>query len=222
VSAERRGAFAALLALGLVAAAPPPSRPDPGLEPADVVDQYRAWAASKHRKGDATELVCRPFAEGAQLCFTHAVGGARTWFTKADGKDAAALEAEGRGTAEEAMARLEAVPVEGFTRSYWLSAKGDGRDHVPVLFPDALDAKLGGPAVVAAPARGVLVAWLPGDLDFDKAVAVGVRRMYETLPDPVSPLIWRWDGKAWKTWGEAKAVDAAPPPPAGGADGTHP
>lgn len=189
---------------------------DPGLEPADVAAQYRAFATKKGRSGGATELVCRPFAEATVLCFSHLEGKKRVYATVDGGKDAAALEAEGRGTEEAALACFEPVTGEGLGRSYFLCARGDGRDHVPVLFPQALAAKVGGDVVVAAPARGVLVAWAPGDLDFDKAVAVGVRRMFESLPDPVSPLVYRWDGARWVTWGEAKL---ATPPAAAGTGG---
>lgn len=198
-----------LLLAALAGAAP--ARPDPGLEPADVEEQFRTWANGKGVQGDAAELVCRPFADQVDLCFTRVKGKARAWVTKAEGQDAAALEAAGKGTAEEALARLEPVAVEGFPQRYWMAAKGDRRDHVPLLFPDALGEKLGGNPVVGVPARGVLVAWVPGAPDFDKAVAVGVRRMYETLPDPVSPLLYRWDGQRWKVWGQAVPSPTAPP-----------
>jgi hypothetical protein len=198
-------------------------RVDPGAEPSDVEAQYREFAASKGRSGDRAELVCRPFAEGVDLCFTHLNGGTRLYYTKADGKDAAALEASGRGDATAALAGLEATAVEGFTRKYWLRALGDGRDHVPALFPEALQEKVGKDVVIAVPARGVFVAWEPGDADFDKVVAVGVRRMFETLPDPVSPLIYAWNGTSWSTWGQAKAVreptTPAPATPVGLAPG---
>lgn len=210
--------LAALLAAPPLAAAPAP-RPDPGLEPADVEEQYRAWATSKGVEGDAAELVCRSFAEAVDLCFSRPKGKGRAWWTRAEGKDAAALEAAGKGAAEEAVARLEPAKVEGFTRSYFVSARGDGRDHVPVLFPDALRARFGVDPVVAAPVRGVLVAWAPGDLDFDKVVGVGVRRMYDTLPDPVSPLLYRWDGKAWKVWGQARPAGEPAEPAAPAAPG---
>jgi hypothetical protein len=188
---------------------------DPGLEPADVQGQYRAFAEKKGRKGAETELVCRPFAEAIVLCFSSSDGKKRVYATAAGGKDAATLEAESRGTAEAALACLEPVQIEGLTRRYLACSRGDGRDHVPMLFPQELAEKLGGVAVVAVPARGVLVAWSPGDLDVDKAVAVGVRRMYEALPDPVSPLVYRWNGTSWVTWGEAREV-APPPAGAGG------
>lgn len=182
------------------------ARVDPSLAPAGIEADFRAWANASGRTGSDAELVCRPFAERVSLCFMRAEGDARVYVTRVDGRTAEQLEADGRGAATDAVKALEPVKVDGFPQPYWVRAAGDGRDHTPFLHPDALRTKLGGEPVVAAPARGVLVAWVPGDLVFDKIVAVGVRRMYETLPDPVSPLIYRWDGEKWVTWGEARAV----------------
>lgn len=199
-----------MLLLGLAVAAPrvDPPRVDPGVEPSDVQAEYRAWAAGEKRTGDRAELVCRAFAESVSLCFTRIEGSKRVYFTKADGGEVAALEASGRG--EPSNLGLEPVTVEGFTGRYWLRAEGDGRDHVPALHPDALRALVGGEVLAAFPARGVFVAWAPGDTEFDKVVAVGVRRMYETLENPVSPLVYRLSGGAWDTWGEARATEPVP------------
>ncbi|MFZ5480370.1 MAG: hypothetical protein ACOZNI_26640 [Myxococcota bacterium] len=199
-----------LLLLAATPASTGPARVDPGLEPEDVEDQYRAFATGKGRAGDAAELVCGPFAEGLRLCFSHPVGKKRVYYTRADGKSLADLVDAGVGTDEEAVARLEEVKVEGFTRSYWLSAKGDGRDHLPALHPEALRRKLGGDPSIAVPARGVLVAWVHGDPEFDKVVAVGALKMHETMPDAVSPLVYRWDGKTWVAWARAKEAGATP------------
>ncbi len=188
---------------------------DPGLEPADVADQYRAFAVSKGRKGEATELVCRPFAEATVLCYSRDDGKKRVYATRAAGVDAGALEAQSRGTDAEALACLVPVVPEGTTRSYLACTRGDGRDHVPLLHPDALAARVGKTFVAAAPARGVLVVWTPGDAEFDKLMAVGVRRMFEGMPDPVSPLVYRWDGGHWVTWGQAREL----PDPVGTPDG---
>ncbi|MDP2305852.1 MAG: hypothetical protein Q8P18_07470 [Pseudomonadota bacterium] len=202
-----------LVALAAFAAAP---AVDPGLEPEGVEAAFRAYAGAQGRPEAARELVCRPFAEKARLCFTRAEASARPYYTRADGLAASALEAAARGSAAEAVKRLEPVKIEGFSAPYWMTAVGDGRDHAALLHPDALRKRVGGAqigdCVVAAPARGVLVAWVPGDLVFDKIVAVGIRRMYDTLPNPVSPLLYRWDGEAWITWGEAREVPGASGP----------
>jgi hypothetical protein len=187
---------------------------DAGVEPSDVGLQYAAWATSQGRAGPATELRCRPFAEGASLCFSRIVDGGRRYWTAAEGRTVAELEEVARAAASASAARLEHIAVDGFTARYFLGAVGDGRDHAALLAPDAMAARIGAPGfVVGIPARNVLVAWVPGDPSFDKAVAVGVRRMYETLPDAVSPLIYRWDGAVWRTYAEARAADQAPSGP---------
>ncbi len=207
-------------------------RVDPGLEPSGVEDLYRAWALGERRAPPRRELVCRPFAERVTLCFSRIEAAGRVYFTRADARDVASLESAslaGKGTESAPLANLQPVSVEGASRSYWVSAQGDGRDHVGLLFPDLLAARVAGPAprydalrppreapgrvVVAAPARGVLVAWVSGDSVFDTLVAVGIRRMYDTLPDPVSTLIYHWDGTAWLTWGEARDVATDPTDP---------
>jgi hypothetical protein len=198
-----------LLIAAAFAAAP---RVDPGVESDEVQAAYAEYAAAQGRPEAARALVCRPFAERTRLCFTRLEGGVRSWYVTADGRSLATLEAAALGSADDAVKRLEPVTVEGFATPYWMAAVGDGRDHAALLHPDALKKRLGGAFVVAAPARGVLVAWLPGDVVFDKIVAVGVRRMYETLPNPVSPLLYKWTGEAWITWGAAREVTGAEGP----------
>lgn len=187
-------------------------RVDPGLEAEGVEAAYAEWAATQGREEAARKLVCRPFMPRAELCFTRVEGDRRLYFTEADGRAVDALELAGRGSANDSVKRLLPVTVEGFKQPYFLANEGDGRDHVPLLFPSAIAARVGTGAVVAVPARGVLVAWVPGDLLFDKVVAVGVRKMYETLEGPISPLIYQWDGQKWSPWGEAKAVDGVQGP----------
>lgn len=202
-----------LLAFAALAAAP---RVDPSLEPEGVEAAFRSYAAAQGRPEAARELVCRGFAERARLCFTRIEASGRPYYTRADGQTLGALESAARGSEADAVKRLEPVKVEGFAVPYWMAVGGDGRDHAALLHPDALAKRVGGAqvgdVVVAAPARGVLVAWAPGDLVFDKIVAVGIRRMYETLPNPVSPLLYRWNGEAWITWGEAREVLGAKGP----------
>ena len=198
-----------LLVAAALAAAP---RVDPAVESDEVEAAYARYAEAQGRPEAARRLVCRPFAERTRLCFTRVEGGLRSWYVAADAKPLATLEAAARGSVEDAVKRLEPISVDGFSTLYWMAANGDGRDHAALLHPDALRKRLGGDFVVATPARGVLVAWLPGDVVFDKIVAVGVRRMYETLPDPVSPLLYKWTGEAWITWGEAREVPGADGP----------
>lgn len=195
--------------LALIHAATAAPRVDPRIEEATAEADWATWSASQGKTGDATVLLCRPFAEQVSLCFTSGTGAKLRWLTKADAPDVASLETKAATTID----KLSETHVEGFSRPYWLRAEADGLDHAALLRPDELARKLGGEPLVAVPNRDVLVAWLPGDPDFDKVVAVGVRKMYATLRDPVSPLIYRWDGQRWATWGVANAVDGDSPRP---------
>ncbi len=188
--------------LGMAWAGPPelprPTTVYPLMEPDSVVGEYRAWAKSIGKTGDATELECAPFAENLVECFLDARG---SLYTRAMGFSAPTLAA---ALVPGTPLGLTETHVDGFTRTYWLRAQGDGQDHVPMAWPAALAAAVAGQPVVAVPVRGAFVAWLPGDAEFDKVMGVGVRKMYETLPDPVSPLLYQWRDGAWGTWGVAK------------------
>lgn len=180
---------------------------DPGLESLDAGQQYAAWAARHRLKGDAASLACMPFVATAQLCFSHVVDDRRVYLTLADGRTPVELLKQAAGDEAAAVAPLAPAYVDGFSPRYF-AVSGDPRAHAAMLFPEALEARLGGKCVVGVPARGVLMAWVPGDLDFDKVMAVGVRRLYDSLPNPVTPTLYTFDGKAWQVWGEA--VDTPP------------
>lgn len=203
-------AFAAPVPAASTPAAPVTAGPDPGFEAADVEQQYAAWARSKKIKGAAADLACAPFAEALQLCFTKVSNGVRSYYTLADGQTPEQLAELGKGKEDAAIALLSEQYVDGFTPRYFL-VTGQPRAHTAMLFPSALERLLGGKCVVGVPAVGVLVAWVPGDLDFDKVMAVGVKRMYDTLPDAVSPLVYTWDGARWGVWAEVKEL--TPPSP---------
>ncbi|MSP55506.1 MAG: hypothetical protein EXR69_07885 [Myxococcales bacterium] len=196
------------LALASEPAAPtdlPSARPlvDPTLESANVVSEYAAWARANKLKGAASEIVCSPFAEGLSMCFTRRQGADRVYYTAADRRSAEDLLTEAKGAEDAAVEGLEAIYVADFTPPYYLVA-GNSRADAAMLFPDALERKLGGKCVVAVPAMGVLIAWIPGDLDFDKVVGVGVKRAYDTLPNPVSSMLYTWNGASWVVWGQAR------------------
>jgi hypothetical protein len=175
---------------------------DPGLEAIDVGAQYTDWARKHRLRGPAAELACLPFVETAQFCFTHVVGDRRVYFTAADAKPPVELLKAGAGDEASAIALLTPAYVDGFAPRYF-AATGEPRAHAALLFPEALEQRLGGKCVVGVPARGVLLAWIPGDLDFDKIMAVGVKRLYDSLPNAVTSVLYTFDGKNWVVWGEA-------------------
>ena len=207
----------ALLLVSLAAAGPPegllPLVDRPGLQ---VDFAQAAWA----RGGGAEDaaLACRPFAESLILCFTVREGTGRRLVTL---RDLAAWEAdlsavERAATAGAAAglgpARPEPVAIEGDSRSYLLSAVGDGLDQAGLLHPDALAARFGGkPFAVGIPAQGVLLAVALGDPELEQMVAVGVRRLWESAEQPITATLYTWDGAAWLAWGEARPTPTRVP-----------
>jgi hypothetical protein len=197
---------AVLLVLALVhlGATPGPRRGEiaPVVLPPSAPSEFAAWATSAGRAGAAATLLCRDFAEGALLCFSRVADGRREMLTAADGIELDGAEASGRGSSDDAVATLERVLVEG--KVYWARRQGDDRDHVPALFPAELSARVGADVRVAFPARSLFLAWAGGDAELDKMVAVGVLKAFQTLDQPVSPLVYTWREGAWRTFASAR------------------
>ncbi len=179
-----------------------------GVESDAVEAAYAAWAATRGAKGADAQLACRPFAPSAVLCFRWLDGEIARWLTRARAPDLAVVEVAAAARGAAAAERLAPNTVEGFRARWWL-ASGAGDEHAALLTPAAITAKIGSADWVAGtPARGVLVVWVPGDPEFDKVVAVGVRRLYDAAGDEaVSPTIWRWTGLEWESWGRARVVE---------------
>lgn len=100
--------------------------------------------------------------------------------------------------------------VDGVAGRYFVRAAGDGFDAAALLRPELLTELAGASPVVAVPEVGTVVWWVPGDPDFDKMVAVGVRRMVEASDSPVSSRIYRHTGTEWSIWGEVRGNIALP------------
>lgn len=179
----------------------------PGVESAEMPAAYEAWAKKSRLRGAQATLLCEPFVN-VWMCFSREENGLRSYVTAAEVAALPTLRQAAVRLAQPAITLLEPSYVDGFTPRYF-AAVGQPAAHAALLSPEALELKVGGKCVVAVPVRGVLLAWVPGDLDFDKAMAVGARRMYDTLPNPVSPSLYAFDGAAWTVWGEAQEV---PPP----------
>ncbi len=206
-----------LLLVSLCSAAPPegllPVVDRPGLQ-VSWSEQARAAGA----EGEAGVLACRSFAEGLALCFTVPDGEGRRMVTLHDlsawqvdlaAVEAAALVGVVAGLDE---SRPQRVQIEGDSRGYLLSAEGDGLDHAGLFDPGALAARFdGAPHGVGVPARGVLIAFALGDSELETMVAVGIRRLWETVDDPITPAVYTWSGDRWVIWGEAKPGGAVQP-----------
>jgi len=204
--------MSALLALIVTAAADPAKLPE-GLRPvaADTgaPGRFAEWRTGKGLA--AAELACDPALPGAVLlCFRIWEGDARRWVTRDDlarwGATTTDLRAALLSEASRRIASAELVPIAGTTSTYLRLTDGDGWAASAVLAPGALAARLGatpGSIRVALPAEGVLLAWLAGDADRDRIMAVGAREIYDAQPGSVSPAVFTWDGRVWTSFGEA-------------------
>ena len=102
--------------------------------------------------------------------------------------------------------------VAGIEGRYFVRSEGDGFDAAALLRPALLAQLASAEPVVAVPEDGTFLWWVPGDADFDKMVAVGVRRMMEASTRSVSPRIYRHNGTEWTVWGEVRGAIEIPPP----------
>jgi len=197
------------------------------LVPEIVTPAVEAAWEEHHREaglsGDAADVPCTPFADELVLCLRVLEGPASRPVTTADLADWRNPFPEARNQAVQHIiqglgpGRPEQVRVEGDARSYFLSAQGDGYDQAGLFDPDALARRAGGPIAVGIPARGVFIAFLLDDPELARIVAVGVRRAFETLPEPITDVLYTWNGQVWIPWGRSRPADEGaivPPSPA--------
>jgi hypothetical protein len=198
------------LLLSSICAAAPPEGVLPLVDRPGIQISWSERARAEGAEGEAAVLACRMFAEDLALCFTVPDGEARRMVTLADlvawevelaALEAGALQAVSAGLSDE---RPQPVRIEGDSRSYLLSAEGDGLDQAGLFHPGALQARFEGqPFAVGIPARGVLIAFPLGDRELETIVAVGIRRLWESVEEPISPAVYSWDGQGWMVWGQA-------------------
>jgi hypothetical protein len=188
-------------------------------EPGDIRFAFAEAAVAEGGTGPAASIVCDRLAERLSLCFTFDAGETRRYVTEADlvawGIEADEVRRRAGARAKEALRseRPASTPIEGGL-SYLLSAEGDGLDAAALAWPRRLEELAGGPVLVAVPQRHTLLAWRSDGGELDTIMAVGVRRMHDAAPHPVSPLVYRHDGEAWRVWGQARppSIGATPVP----------
>ena len=147
---------------------------------------------------------CTYLGEGVPLCYRLEQEGTRRWFSVAEAADWGF-------TVDQLSAQVELSGLENpFVRKrvdgggdWWQVETVDGRHGMVFLKPQWLE-RVGSEAVVAAPAKGVVLAWNAGDAENDQIMAVGVRRIFDSHDAPVSPLVFRWQAGSWVVWGEAR------------------
>ncbi|MCB9778383.1 MAG: hypothetical protein H6742_07465 [Alphaproteobacteria bacterium] len=204
------------------AALPPPQAPPPpdpsalpstalpwDLAPVAVLPEDLLRLADE--QGSAP-LAWRDLAEGLVLAFRVRPTDERPgrWLTAAElatvGLEAAELEPALRIVLPLHPDRPERTQVTDMDAWYWVSAEGDGLDHVGWLHPAALDARCGDAGLrLASPTRGTLLAWCGGSEPLDRVMAVGVARILEAAEAPVSARVYTWDRDAGAlvVWGQA-------------------
>jgi hypothetical protein len=103
--------------------------------------------------------------------------------------------------------------VKGMDARYWLGASGTGWQSAVFLAPGSVARALGTQSlVVAAPSRGVLLAWEGGDPELDLVMTVGAREMFERQEGPVSEQAFRWDRGTWSVYGRAVMPETSDAP----------
>lgn len=172
------------------------------LEPEDVVSQYRLHAKEKGIQGPAAELLCKPAAEGLQVCATVLLEKGWRYATHAD-KDVVAPTTQLTGP----MSGFQTKEVDGMGR-YWVRELDDGLEGMVMVKPDALKQLAPVPLVVAWPVPGIVIAWVPGNPSLDQVLSVGVAKMVAESNHPISAKLYRFDQGEWAVWGEAKPSTA--------------
>ncbi|NOY26910.1 MAG: hypothetical protein GXP62_13645 [Oligoflexia bacterium] len=182
------------------------------LEPPEAVVRFREDHLAAGAPAAASQMACRPFAEGLLLCFTVGTGDARRTVTAGDlsawslGLPELERLASARALGSLGPTRPELTQVVDMDATYWLSMEGDSLDMASFLDPTALAARCAGELRVAAPARDIFMAWCGGSTDLDMVLAVGVARINEASEHPVGAAAYRWDDTVpgWVVWGRAR------------------
>lgn len=192
-----------LLLAVAVAAAAPPEGATPVLATPGVHDQWAAWREGRGLAVDP--LACERFVEGAILCLRYQ----GRWVTEAELATWDVSFAEARAVlaarAPASTPTLDVHTIEGMPGvHYW---RADGAWVAGALLdPHLLQLATASQQVaVAVPNDSVLLAWVPGDVDLDKVLAVAAAEAYASQPNGVSATVWLWTGSSWTTYGEATA-----------------
>lgn len=192
------------------AAVPGPVVPQPLA--VDRIGAYIQSAMDEGRTGLDTQPACRPFVAPLAMCFFLEDAGQFRVITRGDvlrwGVDLEQVERLAAGALTENP--LVRRTIEGGGAYYEVVAP-QGRESVVLLHPEWL-AVAGPEPRVALPNVGVVLVWAAGDPEVDQILAVGARKMFEQEEGALTPLVIRWDGSAYKAWGEAMPKVGAPAP----------
>lgn len=180
--------------------------------PSVVEDTRSAEARAAGAVGDGALPACQLVATGVSVCVVTVAEPARVLMEA----DLAALGTSRAAVFDAAKAGVvaafqasppEKMTVEGIEGQYWTHAGDLGFEAAAWLVPSVLGTDA---LVMAMPVDGLLLWWTPGNADFDKVLAVGVKRMVEAAEAPISAAIFAPDGEGWRVWGEVRGSVALP------------
>ena len=174
------------------------------VETRDIHQLFGEYAQDQGWTGSASKLACKVLAGPLTLCLKAEEKGKRRFVTQADLELWQLSQEQAQAKAATLLPESPWVPVEieGGGR-YFLAKTPPGHQSTVFLHPEWLT-ELGPTPRIAAPARGVVLAWAGGDEELDRIMAVGVRKMSDELPERLSPMALAWNGQAWVAWGQAK------------------
>ena len=181
-----------------------------------VIARFERWQVEQGRPNRPPHCQPLPFPE-VHLCFRVWEGAERRWVTEADrerwGATPEELRARVLENCVESIRRAELRTVLGDDRRYLVVTDGDGWAVAGILCPDEVVARLrplqspAGQALQAAlPTQEVLLAWLAGDAELDRIMAVAAREIHEQQSHPITPQVLRHDGERWRPFGRAVPI----------------
>lgn len=175
-----------------------------GTRPIVVASEFPAEVGDA--SGGAVVPRCEPLVEDVLvLCLRGRQAEREWWVGQADSGWRRSRARALRVGAQAAEVAGTWVTIEGTSHRFLQVADVDGGVAGLLLRPDILKRRLGSDELrVAVPNVDVLLAWVGGDTERDTLLAVGAREMFEAQARPVSPLVLRWDGGAWRVFAEAK------------------
>lgn len=175
------------------------------VETRDIHQLFNEYASDQGWSGAESKLACKVLAGPLTLCLKAEEQGKRRYVTQADLQLWSLDQDQARSKAGALLSASPWVPVEIEGGGRYFQAKtAPGHEATVFLHPEWL-LELGPTPRIAAPSKGVVVAWPGGDKELDQIMAVGVRKMSDELPESLSPMALTWNGQAWVAWGQAKA-----------------
>jgi hypothetical protein len=183
----------------------------PEIRPAPSHSKWtQTYRKRKEKKGTYTsDVACEEFAEGISLCYRYVKGEYLPYVLQNDLQRWDATLEQLRISSRDTSAKFVTKDRYSYQRipnvsgGYWASSQKDGWDSAGLLHPEKLEALLGAKPLVAVPQAGMFLFWPESNPQLSKAVAIGVKEIYNQASIPVSPYVYHWSQGKWIVWGEA-------------------